>query len=235
MMANDGGVWIKVFPDQEGLWGIEGFGGFAEITDVTGSPKLYTGIMVGGVEFWAFEWTNSDKAADNSLTLADGGGLLDTFLVSGGAKYQATKPGNAGDVRDGIRKFDGGRHSVYVGRGGGNTPHPLGAGNGGGVSSIGSFRTGSAGLCENGAPWQAYGAQGYQNGVWDDPSAIEGPDVNWGITTDFTGSSRTFATAVTSVVANSGNSPNTDDTSGASGIVICRVPASRVTATGGWV
>ena len=108
---------------------LPGLGGWAEITDVSGSPKRYAYPDPANPEWVAFEWTG-----DGELTTT--AGLADTLLVGGGAGHHnvgINVKGDSGDVVYGTHQITSG--SVTVGQAG----RSLNAF--GGASSIGSLKT----------------------------------------------------------------------------------------------
>ena len=204
------GVWVKVWPENydPNKPGLEGLGGWAEITSLgngttDSKPKRYTGIMVDGVEFWAFEWTG-----DGELTTS--GGLVDALLVSGG-----NGAGGAGLAHREILTATEAPMTVTVSIG---VTVAAGAATSA-ASFLGTFNSGSG---------RVYGGAGATlGGNMNDASN------RVGVTSDITGTDKVYGEVSGSPKPNSGDGGISTD--GAAGVVIVRVPKDKVTAPGGWV
>jgi hypothetical protein len=212
------GVWVKVHPDDVGDFGLEGIGEWAEITAMTGNPKRYTGIMLDGVEFWAFEWT--DTVGPNSVT-TQAGGVVDGLIIGGGMGYMNNLNGSGGGgsiVTNILIIPNGGPLPIEVGLGrpaGNNFEQYTGT-----PSSVGDIHTGysySAGFSYAGTTISNVPERGEPH-----PSSI-------------TGSPQTYAGGRKNSTTRYGDGGVNSGNSGRNGVVIIRVPASKVTATGGWV
>jgi hypothetical protein len=199
--------------------GLEGFGGWAEITSLgngttDSKPKRYTGIMVDGVEFWAFEWTGA-----GSVTMTKG--IVDALLVGGGMGYMNNLNNSGGGgsiVTNLIFAENGGNFPIEIGVGkpaGSNFEQYTGT-----PTSVGPDHTGysySAGFSYFGTTVDNVPERGEPY-----PSSITGSPET------YAGGKKNSTTRFGDGGANAGNS-------GRDGVVIIRVPASKVTATGGWV
>jgi hypothetical protein len=145
--ATDGAVIIATVTNSESDWNppgaLPGLGTWATITSVwDGSgakPNRYT--YKDGIDWVAFEWTQ-----DGSMT-TQAGGLVDCFLIGGGAGINSTtnSAGQGGRVLKGVESLSvAGKVDVIIG--------PGGAGTGnfeayhGKPTSVGSLVTGLAAL-----------------------------------------------------------------------------------------
>ena len=109
-MANDGGVWVKVYPDAAG-GGLEGLGGWADVTAVTGaSGNRYTYTDIDGFDWVAYEWTD-----DGTVTTTDG--LVDALIVGGGLNNGGQK-GKGGGAIESVLGLNATTHQINVGLGG---------------------------------------------------------------------------------------------------------------------
>jgi len=83
------GVWVKVYPEDAGGADLEGLGGWADVTTVTGaSGNRYTYKDIDGFDWVAYEWT------DDGTLETDAGGLVDALIVGAG--------GSGGGATDGM-------------------------------------------------------------------------------------------------------------------------------------
>ena len=97
--------------------GILGFGNWATITSVTGSPTTATYTDSNGVSWKYYQWYNSDvnNSVSGSLVVAGDTGLIDILLVSaGGYCNGGGDTGNGGNVVSGLRLFAAGTHNVFI-------------------------------------------------------------------------------------------------------------------------
>ena len=196
--------------------GLEGVGDWAELTAMTGDPKRYD-YTADGVAWAAFEWTGT-----GSVKTSDG--LLDCLVCSGGGGGNPFDEGDGGRLRIGIEPMAATTHDITVGSGGVQNNVT------GKPSALGDIRTGFVAL-KGQHTATALGA----GGTVADPRA--------GVVSGITGNDVTYAAAnvnnSTSVTANNGCGSTTKGSEpshvGNPGVVIIRVPASKVSATGGWV
>lgn len=219
--------------------GLEGLGGWAEITEVSGSPKRYAYNDgpggVGGMDWVAFEWTQ-----DGELT-TDAGGLVDVLIISGGQDGEPGnlgRPGAAGGVNYGVKKLSGTSFDVEVGdrtiniKGtlsrlgdfmAGITPPGSAYGGGGGIPQYG-YGAGAGG-CVGGHSGNTGGA-GLVSSITGPPSIEYGKGGSWG-------SSQSGATPGSGGDAISGGAVG----QGSAGVVIVRVPAEQAAGVdpGSWV
>jgi hypothetical protein len=189
---------------------LPGLGGWAEITEVTGSPKRYAYNDgpggVGGTDWVAFEWTQ-----DGSLT-TDAGGLMDCLVVAGGASGGAGAWSGGGAFITGIQSFGSSPLTVKVGAG------ATAPGKNAGWTQLGDFKPAGPTTCSSGGG-QFIGYPG------DNPAA--------GFTSSITGTSRTYSRSNRpDVRANSGDGSNGGH--GGGGVVIVRVPAAQATKVPPW-
>jgi hypothetical protein len=128
--------WVEIGGGSDGL---EGLGGWAVISEVSGSPKRYA-YNDGGTDWVAFEW--KDTTGTHSCKTTEG--LLEVLLVSGGGGKTPTLAGNGGDVKDGVMLIDADDHEIIVGK------HGLANGDfttaQGTFSRFGTLNTGTGGV-----------------------------------------------------------------------------------------
>ena len=112
--AKVNGEWKSVDGADAGL---EGLGGWAQITSVTGMPNRYT--YNDGIDWVAFEWT--DTSTTGSVKIAEEG-LMEVLVVGGGAgtSGDGSIRGSGGGVIQGVELM-GVDSTVVVGRGGDNS------------------------------------------------------------------------------------------------------------------
>jgi hypothetical protein len=200
----DGSAW------QGFSSGLSGYGGWATISAMTGSPTRYD-YTADGVAWSALEWTGA-----GTVTVTDG--LVDCLIVGGGGgSYPAlgALAGVGGYVVFGLHMIPAGALAVTVGAGGAS-------GNSGewesGASSIGSLSTGVAGVGRGTA------GDDIINNTQQNP-----------FTSSITGSSLAVSGTKNYLSSVYGGGAATTNDTGASGVVIIRVPAANITATSGWV
>jgi len=191
--------------------GLEGLGDWAEVTAMTGDPKRYD-YTADGVEWAAFEW--SDTSKPHTLT-TQAGGLADVLVISGG-NTGGTHP-QGGRIRDGIENI-GTSNEIVV-----DTPGGSSAG-----GRLGDIKVPAIGAAINSG--NVIGAGGF--------GTTSSEKVN-GVLSSITGTAIEYGTALRngdgSPVINGNLGPAGPGSSERDGVVIVRVPASKVTATGGWV
>ncbi len=124
------GVWVKV----NSVWkqvasdGLEGLGGWAKITAVSGSPKRHA-YKADGTDWVTFEWT-----AGGSFTIAAEEGLVEFLLVASASRHSGSSGGKGGAVLGGLEMIEAGETTtVTVGR---TTDTSIGEGNGSTPSSL---------------------------------------------------------------------------------------------------
>ena len=206
------GVWVKVWPENydPNKPGLEGLGGWAEITSLgngttDSKPKRYTGIMVDGVEFWAFEWTDNGSVTTTK-------GLLDVLIVSGGMGYMTNlgNSGGGGSIVTNIVEIIGDSHAIEIGVGksaGNNFEQYTGT-----PTSVGTIHTGysyAAGFSYVGTTTDNVPERGEPY-----PSSITGSPET------YAGGKKNSTTRLGDGGANAGNS-------GRNGVAIIRVPRSN--------
>jgi hypothetical protein len=234
-------VWVKVYPDQAGGGDeLPGVGGWAQITGVTGTYRQprHEYKDADGVEWVAYEWTD-----DGTVTTS--GGLVDALIVGAGGNTDSgySYSGTGGGVIDNVFEV-GTTVPVKVGKpGSGYSP----ANNGGGFSQLGDVRIGGGGYAQS--------RQRQPNGYLNETSTGrhsgagaggDAPDPDTG----GAGHSSAIRNNTAELYARGGgkapySSPRPGDgadrqnnggtAKGIAGVVILRVPASKVSATGGWV
>jgi hypothetical protein len=218
--------------------GLEGVGDWAELTAMTGDPKRYD-YTADDVVWAAFEWTD-----DGSVT-TQAGGLVDALIVGAGGNTDSgySYSGTGGGVIDNVFEV-GTTVPVKVGKPGSGYS---GANNGGGFSQLGDVRIGGGGYAQS--------RQRQPNGYLNETSTGrhsgagaggDAPDPDTG----GAGHSSAIRNNTAELYARGGgkapySSPRPGDgadrqnnggtAKGIAGVVILRVPASKVSATGGWV
>ena len=117
-MADDGGVWVKVYPDPDG-GGLEGLGDWAEVTDAS-----VAAIQYGDYDRYVF-----DTAGSHYITFTEGVAAVMLVGGGGGGRFEPAPAsvigGNGGAVQYGLHFFSDGRKDITVGAAG---TYPLGAG-----------------------------------------------------------------------------------------------------------
>jgi hypothetical protein len=186
--------------------GLPGLGGWAEITDVSGSPKRYAYPDPANPEWVAFEWTG-----DGELT-TQAGGVAEMLLVAGAA---TDARGNGGSVVTGIHALQNGPNQVAVGVGGnGNGGLPEGQGK---RSIVGPVATMPTAVCRE--VGGAFGSGGVVGGDYSPLSS------------DITGTTQTYGAkkygAQDYSTTGFGDSHATSGIQGNSGCCIVRVPAAQ--------
>lgn len=222
---------------------LPGIGGWAEITDVSGSPKRYA-YPEGGTDWVAFEWTAAGTFTTNGDKC-----LIEALLVSGGGGG-FTDIASAASVHEGIIHVPADSNPIDVTPGAAgvwdSNQMPIGR-----PSGIGDFiSTGiSQGVVKNpppftlGGAFQQLNAKDYQ-GV---PTSWSGAVVSAPHASSITGNPETYAAAYPS----SGTATLTPSTTGYGdtkptkasagngqpGVVIVRVPAAQAEKVdpGSWV
>ena len=202
----------------------------AELTAMTGDPKRYD-YTADGVEWAAFEWT---AGGDYSITTTEG--VLDALLVGAGTKSNNNNNGDGGDVVHAYASVSGGPHDLKVG-----------AANDSIHIKTTTFDDANlwAGGGPGGAGWGAGGRMGYDQSTGGWPVASSAVGNPAGIPNSITGTevvyaygcprSTFFPGQVDAGTPGSGGIYGTTNGGGQDGTVIVRVPASKVSATGGWV
>ncbi|MEL0249635.1 MAG: hypothetical protein VXA23_06585 [Actinomycetota bacterium] len=199
--------------------GLDGLGGWAEITEVSGSPKRYA-YNDGGTDWVAFEWTTGTTTGTfaDALTVTDG--LLDVLVVSGGGMNSNTNA-FAGQVHNGVRVVTAGTYSVEVGKGG-NPAH--------GSSIWDPNDAGPRWIIA--APQSGYGA-----GNWG--TVNSGPNARDGVFSAITETNIEYAGGAGRSLGTPGSAAQSppEPSTGFSGVVICRVPAAQAAGVdpGSWV
>ena len=217
----DDGKWVEVGANEGGEPGLPGLGGWATITGVTGTYKKpryeYNDGPngVGGTDWVAYEFTD-----DGTLTTS--GGLMDTWLVSGGTGASTNGgyegPGGGGAIVQGIQVHQSGDLPVVVGYGGVTTGSIYQCW--GGRSSIGTLTTGIGGLVSG---------QGGENVPGGSGKPGEYLQMTAPVVSSITGSEREYSAgsggdAWPANQPNSGNGCNKSQSKAEDGVVIVRVP-----------
>ena len=196
--AKVNGEWKSVDGADAGL---EGLGGWAQITSVTGMPNRYT--YKDGIDWVAFEWTDTSKT--HTLT-TQAGGLADVLVISGG-NTGGTHP-QGGRIRDGIENI-GTSNEIVV-----DTPGGSSAG-----GRLGDIKVPAIGSAINSG--NVIGAGGF--------GTASSEKVN-GVLSSITGTAIEYGTALrqsAGVPITNGNlGPAGPGSSERDGAVIIRVPAS---------
>ena len=108
------GIWVKVFPDDDGGGGeLPGIGGWADVSAVTGTGTKYE-YTADGMDWSAFEWTD-----DGSLTIQSEG-VVDMLLVASGSSESNNAGGKGGGVISGVESFYSGKQDIVIGKSGGS-------------------------------------------------------------------------------------------------------------------
>jgi hypothetical protein len=226
---NGGGIWTKTssgwveIGGGGGSDGLEGLGGWAEITEVSGSPKRYA-YNDGGTDWVAFEWT-----ADGSLT-TQAGGLVDAVVCGGGGAglAEGSTSGVAGRVVSGIEKVET-NTSVTVGSGGryGATVN--------GSAAKGVSTSSTLGEIIGGASSWGHASNG---SMWDGVTTVSGGGAEHnGLVSSITGQEAVYGPCAASVVTGFGKG-GYDRGNGTDGVVIVRVPKAHAylgALPAGWV
>ena len=208
-MVDVSGVWVKVYPDAAEP-GLPGFGGWADVTTVTGdSGNRYTYKDIDGFDWVAYEWTDI-----GTVTMTEG--LADALLIGGGMGYMSnlSNSGGGGSIVTNILNFEGGEHNVDIGIGkpaGNNFEQYTGL-----PTSIGPIHTG-----------YAYAAGFSYYGTTTDNVAARGTPYPSSIT----GSPETYAGGKINSTSRLGDGGANAGNSGTSGVAIIRVPAANALAT----
>lgn len=208
-----GGVIIATVTNDPSEWNtpgqIPGIGGWATITDVTGSTGNRYTYNDGVMDWVAYEFTGSG-------TIKTSDGLVDVFLISGGGGGSSSRSGNGGDVLRGLHQITDDDHNVVCGRGAEGSASPPFRGQ---PSSIGPLTTGMASLAPGVTECTGAGATdteitaGLLTKILGEPGVIYGKGHTQSIVADTNGN---------------GGAPNYN---GASGSCLIRVPASNALAT----
>lgn len=106
-MADDGGVWVKVWPDMIPP-GIEGLGDWALIEEVSGTYTKHPHKAANGTDAVAYEFID-----DGTVKTTDG--LVETLIVGGGGSGDSFG-GLGGAFVDGVVKVAAGANTVTVGQ-----------------------------------------------------------------------------------------------------------------------
>lgn len=213
-------VWVKatgspggakMYVKDSGTWkpvcegGLTGIGGWAEITAVTGSPKRYDYTDADGTDWIAFEWTG-----DGTVTTTEG--LVDSLVVghgSQGVDAQNSPPGHGpgSNVQNGPQFLTATAHPIHLAPAGGQES-----------------------WLDTRAARDCYGWNVGAGGMSLTPQTSAGVTLNYnGTAIQYGASGELSLTTPGSGGNKSGSRP------GIAGVVIVRVPAANVTATGGWV
>jgi len=208
-MVDVSGVWVKVYPDAAEP-GLPGFGGWADVTTVTGdSGNRYTYKDIDGFDWVAYEWTDI-----GTVTMTEG--LADALLIGGGMGYMnnLSNSGGGGSIVTNILNFEGGIHNVDIGVGkpaGNNFEQYTGT-----PTSVGPIHTGysyAAGFSYSGTTTDN-----------DDPRGTPYPS-------SITGSPETYAGGKVNSTSRLGDGGANAGNSGKNGVAIIRVPAANALAT----
>lgn len=180
--------------------GIVGAGNWASITATTGSPTTGTYTDGNGVAWKWYQWNSSA-----SVTVT--AGLVDLFMISGGAASAQNYDGSGGRALLGLHSLSAGTLTVTVGAGGTAGPYVTGL-----PSSIGSLTT--------------YISPGFFGGLGG--TQPPGGNSSLGLSYSITGSAVTYGrSGAFPPIANRGDGANgTSPTNGGSGVVIIRVPTA---------
>ncbi len=244
------GVWVKVHPPTDP--GLDGVGGFANISSVESPTNDITSYESNGTTWKAWSWENpkslSSGGSQNptrdlmgSVTLAEKGLVQVLIVAGGGSGFSNAGGGGAGGVISAVVELPQGKNDIYVGSGsrstdpgGGSSVGPIGIG-GGSYRASGNSGNGFNG---EGATTPGAGAAGptyLDSAVW-----VAGPGItlNWadgvtdevyglgGVRSSITTQPPGYGTGGIYASANTGNyNP------GANGFVLIRVPSEYANGT----
>ncbi len=226
--GKDGDVVFVLKEEELGGGGsaeLPGLGGWAEITDVSGSPKRYAYPDPANPEWVAFEWTDTSKT--HTLT-TQAGGLVDALLVGGGIHY-STNPAYGGRVNAGLISVSQ-SNTVTVGVLG--APPGISATN---TSRSAITETDSHALIAVAQSGENYAGTWTANYAWG--AAGEAlVDSLQGVKSSITGPEVEYGKGYNGTNANNGE-PGSAGPNGSDGAVVIRVPAAQAekVPSGSWV
>lgn len=249
------GVWVKVHPPTNP--GLDGVGGFANITSVETPTNDIASYESDGVTWKAWSWENPKVLSSGgsqeptrdlmgSVTLAEKGLVQVLIVAGGGSGFSNAGGGGAGGVIATVVELPQGKNDIYVGSGsrsttpgGGSAVGPIGIG-GGSYRTPGDSGNGFSGEGNTTPGAGAAGPTYLDAAIWEPGPGItlnwaDGvTDVVYGFGGDKTASGDQpsgYGTGGTYVSANTGTyNP------GANGFVLIRVPieyANGTSITGG--
>ena len=210
--AVDGDVVFVIGDSPVGGNELPGLGGWAEITDVSGSPKRYA--YKDGIDWVAFEWTQ-----DGSVTTTDG--LVDALVVAAGltGKRVTGAAPVAGNVLPAMQYLTAAEHMLTVGKVNAN------AGDNSGMSQLGVVSARITVQTQNAGPGGTHigaGATAPSDGAGIH-SNITGSDVEYGMAS---GSGDQGSIPADTVKTTPGSANDVSLGPGIDGVVIVRVPAA---------
>jgi hypothetical protein len=155
IFAKVNGEWRSVDGEASG-----GAPGAAVILDAQGATKTED-VEIEGVTYDIYEWTTA--GVQHSLSVDEGGGLVDLLMIGGGGGG-AGGNGGGGGAGGYLRKdnvyLPEGQHNVWVGRGGAGSPKNSGHAYSGEGSAIGGIYAAPGG----GAGGRPSGVNGHAGG-----------------------------------------------------------------------
>ncbi len=211
--AEDGDVVFVVGEVAGGI--LPGLGGWAEITEVTGSPKRYA--YNDDIDWVAFEWTDTSKT--HTLTVTEG--LMEALVVGGGST-NTNWYANSGGAKENLLIVNG-SYDIVVGYGG----YPqMGSRIGSSDPEAQQLLACTANVYGSG---NTYPSDNYSNdGIWKGTvSHITGVEIEYARGSFPGDKSNTPGSAINTTV----NTTNND------GVVVVRVPAEQAEKVdpGSWV